>query len=268
MEAFSFALSAQPYSPASPRHTFDNSSYDPWRDSYCSQRLMPPELVNTNLEAYLLFNGDDLVPQQYVGLMHYTQAFVSALAQLARLPGGFAPATILLVDFTVTVLREQIQNFFLRLLNSQRIQIYCILDEALLRICLDEWERDDDVSGPLQPWGEAICPLAHDISSAVDMIPKWAEAESAWLARLWDIKPETLAGDGSWIHQWYFARTRKFLEESMKVYSIRTRVNKCVDGRLPAELVDTIVGDVLRYYDVPTGGLRRKHLPAGKGKHS
>ncbi|KAF2004226.1 hypothetical protein P154DRAFT_51508 [Amniculicola lignicola CBS 123094] len=156
------------------------------------------------------------------------------------------------------------------MLNSQRLSIYQLLDTALLRILLSAWESE---SPSEREWPETIGALASDISKAMANIPAWADLDSCDMLRNKGVDNGLyMEGANHWpdgeetLRTWYFARTRKFLEESLATYWTKRKVNTCVRGWLPMELVDDIVDYVLEYERLPTGMLRGKYFPKGKEK--
>ncbi|KAF2111410.1 hypothetical protein BDV96DRAFT_582106 [Lophiotrema nucula] len=217
----------------------------------------------SNAAILAAFVGAATVFEQYLALITFTNEYIARIERLARLEVDRLYAGSLLVDFTISVLREERGGLFEQLLNSQRARIYHMIDEALLRVCLDEWENEDRAA---LPWNQAIRPLARALSRATELIPSWAKADWADMARYKSCCNENLSDNGAWMEAVYFNRTRKMLEESLELYWVKKKIHACVQQRLPEELIDGIVQNVLAYERLPTGRLRTRYFPKGKEK--
>jgi hypothetical protein len=163
----------------------------------------------------------------------------------------WAEAARLIVDYSVVVLRSARLGFE-RFLHSQRDSIYWILDDALLRICLDRWEN---VHARF-PWDMATRPIVLSLADAKKRLPSWIELDLQNMLKHQidnSLSASNLANS-------YFQRTQAFLQQSTKIYEIWRTVRMSGIGRLPVELADVIIGDVMTAERLPTGDLRPFHL--------
>lgn len=241
------------------------------RFGYLSKPDMQHQQVNANADVFIQTTGLRQVPQQYRLLAQHTQGFVDVVSQIAKLPDSFLNAAMMLNDFTTKILFAD-GSCFENMLNSQRGHIFWLLDDGLLRICLDEWEKPASPGSTSEtPWNITIAPLRDHIAQSFSTIPRWAnddptshrETALGWTWRKRPLKEFTDLMEGN-----HFVRTRKFLAESLKVFYVRRKVNACLGGRLPKEVADEIIEDVLIYEGFASGTLRMKYLPKGKGKLS
>jgi hypothetical protein len=219
----------------------------------------PPtyELANTNL-----LNEWNNMPQRYLALFKSTERFISTVHQLYRLPNTFQQASIMLIEFSSGVLRAP-NSCFSRMLNSQRISIYALLDTALSEILLHEWE-DEEQEGA-DNWSTHTQPLRHAISDQSLLFEKWANEDMKDLV-FSKLSGEGFASDGTWMSAIYFEKSKRLLHESMDVYGLRKRINMLVQGRLPMEVVDEIVKLVSVEEGIPTQTLGSRFSLKGKGK--
>jgi hypothetical protein len=157
----------------------------------------------------------------------------------------------MLVEFSSGVLRAP-GSCFSRMLNSQRASIYAILDTALLKILLHEW--DDEEREGVDDWTMHTQFLRHAFSDRSLLFQKWACED-----RMEPIPTvpsgSELVSDGTWMSAIYFERSMRFLHESIDVYGLRKRVNLVVGGRLPMEIVYEIVRLVGVEEGIPTENL-------------
>ena len=233
-----------------------------------SRRLADQRLTldmnKANLEMSFHFDGLCQVPHMYHMLFHRSRTFVANVEEIVattikHAPSRWAEAASLIVDYSVNVLRSEKLGFE-KFLNSQRKSIYWILDEALLRICLDQWEdRRPNVS-----WDRVTKPINLALTSAHEELPGWAELDLKEFLKThaeWDGIASTkplIAG--------YFERTSAFLRESARVYEIWRTVRRSGIGQLPNELADVIIQDVFEFEKLPMADLRPMYLSKGKGK--
>jgi hypothetical protein len=95
------------------------------------------------------------------------------------------------------------------------------------------------------------------------LLPEWSandlEEFQRWNASKGDVRAKCF--EKSW-----FCRSRKFLEESTRVYEIWRTVRLCGGRQLPAELANAIVEDVARFEGLPMDDLRRRYLPKKRKK--
>ncbi|KAH7138822.1 hypothetical protein B0J11DRAFT_25917 [Dendryphion nanum] len=224
--------------------------------------LSPTEtnLARQNAECYAQFSGLDQIPRIYQTLIQHTASFADSVKQLTRLPQSFQHAAALLVDFTINVLLGP-NSCFHHMLNGQRAHIYWLLDEAMLHVCLDEWEKLDDTTS----WLESIEPLVAKL--VVGIAVSGHMADENYTALLQKDMPTILSvvrEDCYSSNLWYFEKSRRFLEESVEMYGVRSKVNGCVQGRLPREIVDIVVDEVLIHEKGVPGSLRSRYMPKGK----
>jgi hypothetical protein len=215
------------------------------------RRLNLLELCNWSLEEF----SD--VPQIYRALFQRTKAFTGTVQELATAtlkhePTRWAKAARMIVDYSVVILRSERLGFE-RLLNSQRGSIYWILDDALLRLCLDRWEN----AHPLISWDAATAPVTLALSGAREKLPQWIELDVRNMSKL----QIDNVGSARNLTNDYFVRTRKFLYQSTKLFEIWRTVRMSGIGRLPAELAEPIIEDVMTYEELPAGDLRSLYLP-------
>ncbi|KAF2734449.1 hypothetical protein EJ04DRAFT_244107 [Polyplosphaeria fusca] len=240
------------------------------RERYEELRRVPRSKMSTlkelNADVWRALTGLEDVFIGYVELLSRAEKFIEDVT--ARAGNGYDRLQMasLLVDYTSMILREEQGGVFERLLNCQRIDVYVKLDIALLRICLDEWECNEDTASQVVPWHIAIAPLAQRLSEHIDKFPEWAQADLVDLRRLKRIDERKWASNGAWMEWWYFAKTRKFLEESLQIYWVKRKVHACIKERLPEELTDLIVTDILEHEGLPSGRLRTRFFPKKKDK--
>jgi hypothetical protein len=157
----------------------------------------------------------------------------------------------MLVEFSSGVLRAP-GSCFSRMLNSQRASIYAILDTALLKILLHEW--DDEEREGVVDWTTHTQFLCQSCSDHSLLFQKWA-CEDRMESVLSEPSGLELVSDGTWMSAIYFERSMRFLHESMDVYGLRKRVNLFVGGRLPMETMYEIVRLVGVEEGIPTENL-------------
>ncbi len=206
------------------------------------------------------------VPKLYYALFYRTRKFATELKD--ELESGiddtrtaWAERACALVDFSVNEVREK-DVCFDQFLNSQRCSIYWILDDALLRILLWQWE---DASQKL-PWDISTAPLRRALDEAETLIPQWAKAEHESYHK-WRNQPmDQCNTTEKFFEQSYFMLSRRFLRESLKIHEVWRAVNVGSKGKLPAELAKGIVDEVLEWEGLPTEDLRNVYFPRKKGK--
>ncbi|KAF2825982.1 hypothetical protein CC86DRAFT_293841 [Ophiobolus disseminans] len=210
--------------------------------------MLSKEIDSANAEVLSVIEGYSWVSYIYLELFDRTKTFTGTVEELVsatikHAPLRWAEAARLCVDFSITVLRSKRLGFH-RLLNSQRKSIYWMLDEALLRICLDKWE--DSKSNAM--WDRVIRPIKLALATAEKELPGWAELDRKEFVRF-------KGQDG-------IASAQPF----MRGYFERTTVRLSGIGRLPNELANVIIEDVLDFEELPKGDLRPLYLSKGKGK--
>ncbi|OCK78368.1 hypothetical protein K432DRAFT_383929 [Lepidopterella palustris CBS 459.81] len=168
--------------------------------------------IETNLDySYVRMRTEDLIRHVW---------------SLARLPNGYNHAFELLVWFSINILHRRKDSCFGRLLNSQCLSIYWLLDDALLYIALERWEHD------VEDWD--VKETIAEIQNGKMKIPHWERSS-------------------------YFTKSLEFLMESQAVFDTRSKVTLVTGRMLPMELVDEISGYLLRELHLPTGDLKALH---------
>ncbi|OCL02296.1 hypothetical protein AOQ84DRAFT_189650 [Glonium stellatum] len=162
---------------------------------------------------------------EYAYVTMRTKEFISEVWRLARLPDGFRLSIDLLVWFSIDVLHRP-DSCFSGMLNSQCLNIYWLLDDALLYIALEQWEKASD------NWD------VHDTITEIE-------------TGIATVEP--------WEYTWYFTKSLEFLKESQAVFDVKSGVMIAAGTRLPLELVDEIVGYLLYEQELPTGDLKTLH---------
>ncbi|KAF2490026.1 hypothetical protein BU16DRAFT_168747 [Lophium mytilinum] len=152
--------------------------------------------------------------------------FIKGVWRLARLPYGYEFACDTLVWFSISVLHRT-DSPFVYMLNSQRQSIYFLLDDAMLYIALEWWEK----------------------SAIWDV---WTVVK--------DIRLGLSAGKVEWWERGsYFAKSLEFLLESQRVFDVRTMVLLVAGHRLPPELTDQVSGYLLYHKGLPLTDVKTKH---------
>jgi hypothetical protein len=239
-----------PYRPPC-RHCLKYNERDCQLDHSEIRRLNLLELCNWSLE------GLSDVPHIYHALFQRTKTFTNAVQDLATAtmkhdPTKWAEAARLIVDYSVVILRSERLGFE-RLLNSQRGSIYWILDDMLLRLCLDRWET----AQALVPWDKAKAPITLALYDAKEKLPQWIELDVRNMSKL----QIDNAGSARHLTNDYFVRTQKFLHQSTRLFEIWRTVRMTGIGRLPAELAEPIIEDVMDFEKLPSEDLRSLFLP-------
>lgn len=199
----------------------------------------------------------------YHKLYHLTRRFTAIVhdlvdAALLQAPCRWAEAASLLVSWSVDVLRHDTIGFE-KFLLSQRGSIYWVLDDALLRICLDQWENEK----PSKTWDKAITPLRLAISRAQASFPEWGDRDCEE-ARKWESESHYTPSE---MTECCFQRSRKFLHQSTKIFELWRTMRLWGKGLLPAELANAIVEDVAKFEELHFGGeLRLLFFPESKMK--
>jgi hypothetical protein len=223
------------------------------------ERRRHQPLIET-LEANFLFCCRDEgfldVPRIYNELFHRTKNFATSVQDLVIATGRHAPsrwadAARLIVDFTVSILRSERLGFD-KFLHSQRESIYWILDDALCRICLDQWDVDERK----HLWNKAVEPIQDALLHAQEKMPDWNDLDFHGMLRFQDVAERSKV----LFNINYFKRT-----QTGRISEILRTARLSGIGRLPLELADVIVEDVLRFERLHTGDLRSSYLSKGKG---
>jgi hypothetical protein len=218
-----------------------------------------PDLPQINLEFLCDDEGLSDVPQIYRRLFQRTKVFTATVQDLVNItikcnPAGWGEAARSIVDYSVFILRSERLRFE-RFLHSQRGSIYWILDDALLRICLDRWDdRQAD-----SPWDQDIAPILLTLADAKSRLPSWVGLDVQNMAKHQIDNREAAKS----LTKSYFDQTQGFLQRSSRLYEIWRTVRMSGIGKLPAELADAIIGDVMSAENLPGGDLRPLYLPKG-----
>jgi hypothetical protein len=232
-------------------------------------------LMNTTILADL--QGLSLIPQLYQMLFYRTREFAATVHKLVdAAPASWAQAASLLVDWSVNVLRHEEVGLD-RFLHSQRESLYWILDDALLTICVDQWDppqfsippsshptqsRTASSSTPkVVPWDTATAPITLALSRGRDLLPFWAAQDLKDWERWGLPRPDSQA---RYMTEGWFRRSTKFLHESTRIYEIWRTLRRWGGGQLPAELANAIMEDVAKFEHLPLGDLRLQYFPQGK----
>ncbi|KAA8619046.1 hypothetical protein PtrSN002B_002017 [Pyrenophora tritici-repentis] len=222
------------------------------------------DMKTMNLTVLFEQQGLCTIPHIYSVLYQRTRTFAATVRSLVdRAPAMWAEAACLLVDWSVHVLRRR--EFGLeRFLPSQRESLYWTLDDALLRICVDQWDppkpTKSGTSSPspskANPWDTASAPIALSLSKAQELLPLWGEQELEHWG--WD------GAKAEWFEAGWFRRSRDFLRDSTRIHEIWRTMSRWGEGQLPAELANVIVEDVASFEDLPMGDLRAMYFPGKK----
>jgi hypothetical protein len=228
------------------------------------EHLLHYEITRANTEVWCSTEGFAGISQAYLSLFHRTKAFTTVVQDLATValkhePLKWAEATCFIIDYSVFIISSE-QTGLKNFLHSQRESIYWILDDALLRLCLDRWDAHQ--VRPL--WDKAVEPITLALSNAINKVPEWVQRDMAALERFGI--PLDTGRSAKIFANIYFERTRRFLRESTRVYEIWRTVQLSGIGQLPVELADVIIDDVLSFEKLTTGDLRSSYLSKGKGK--
>ncbi|EUC49973.1 hypothetical protein COCMIDRAFT_22526 [Bipolaris oryzae ATCC 44560] len=232
--------------------------------------------MNTTILADL--HGLSSIPRIYTTLFHRTREFAATVRHFASVvaSGSWAAAACLLVDWGVHVLRHPGVGLE-RFLNSQRESLYWILDDALLRICVDMWdppseqrqqkeicEREEKAREVTRvvPWDQATGPIVRVLAKAQVLVPIWGQMDVEE-TRKWEV-PIYEGAQADWFEVGWFRRSRQFLRESSRIHEIWRTVRRAGKGQLPAELANVIVEDVAAFEELPLGDLRELYFPTGK----
>jgi hypothetical protein len=218
------------------------------------------ELFEANFEVWCSVEGFLGVPHIYRELFQRTKVFTATvqdmvIATMHHTPSKWAEAARLIVDYSVIVLRSE-NSGFEKFLHSQRESIYWILDDALLRLCLDQWEVDEE----RHQWVKATQPIKSALLDAHEKLPGWGEMDYRAMLRF-----QAIAGVASeYFVASFFNQTERFLHESAKIAEILRTIRMSGIGRLPVELADIIIADVLSFEKLDPEDLRRAYLSKGK----
>ncbi|EMD65127.1 hypothetical protein COCSADRAFT_48684, partial [Bipolaris sorokiniana ND90Pr] len=202
--------------------------------------------MNTIILADL--QGLSSIPRIYTTLFHRTREFAATVRHFASLvaSSSWAAAACLLVDWGVHVLRHPGVGLE-RFLNSQRESLYWILDDALLRICVDMWDPPGEQQQGCEkgekvvpvrrvvPWDEATGPILTALAKAQVLVPLWGQMDVEE-TRKWEV-PVCEGAQAEWFE---------------------VGAGK---GQLPAELANVIVDDVAAFEELPLEDLRELYFP-------
>lgn len=221
-------------------------------------------LANQMVKFEMMCDAEHLseVPHIYHELFHRTRKFATTVkelvdATLVHAPHKWSQAACLLVNWSVNILRHEKVGFE-KFLQSQRESIYWILDDALLRICLDRWEDHKSKS----PWDKTTMPLRLALSEAHENVSEWGDRDleemRKWTTNLNPSKEEVM--------RCYFKKSQMFLSKSIRMYELWRTLKLWGKGQLPVELAAPIIEDVSMFEGLPTQGFRELFSVKGKQK--
>jgi hypothetical protein len=250
----------------------DTERYFPDPFSYFSASRLDREIRCMNTAIIVDLQGLSVIPQIYQTLFYRTREFAATVRKLVdAAPASWAEAACLLVEWSVNVLRHK-EVGLERFLHSQRESLYWILDDALLTICVDQWDPQSTTqpsshstqSGTSSssmpkpvPWDISTAPITLSLSKAQDLRPMWV-ARDLKEREKWDLislDPQGLYSDAGW-----FRRSKQFLHESNRIHEIWRTMRRWGGGELPAELANAIVEDVATFENLPMGNLRAHYF--------
>ncbi|KAF2011283.1 hypothetical protein BU24DRAFT_466013 [Aaosphaeria arxii CBS 175.79] len=234
-----------------------------------SIEIRPGQTIETeNQQTYLQMTDFDKIARADRELSQHTLTFIEDVKRLSRLPGSFPHSALLLLDFTINVLRRE-NSCFQHMLNSRRTNLYWSLDQAFLSICMDEWENRD--SNTL-PWSQGIQPLLDKMNEGYRRLGEWSEKDRVsigpdkdYLRAPYHMYAKFKHTVPFYLCEWWFKKSRDFLEDSLKAYYLRKKVNACLGGRLPIELAEVVIEEVSEFEMKPVR-LRQRYFPNSKGK--
>ncbi|XP_014555920.1 hypothetical protein COCVIDRAFT_16573 [Bipolaris victoriae FI3] len=262
--------------PTNPSPFFAPLPHTTWSPTAAALALTR-DIASMNTVILADLQGLSSIPRIYTTLFHRTREFAATVRRFASVvaSGSWAAAACLLVDWGVHVLRHP-GVALERFLNSQRESLYWILDDALLRICVDMWDppgeqqqqRGCEREGkavPVRrvvPWDVATGPVVRALAKAQLLVPIWGQMDVEE-TRKWET-PVCEGAQAEWFEIGWFRRSRQFLKESSRLYEIWRTMRRVGKGQLPAELANAIVEDVAVFEDLPLGDLRELYFPTEK----
>ncbi|KAH7083684.1 hypothetical protein FB567DRAFT_561693 [Paraphoma chrysanthemicola] len=201
------------------------------------------EINHANQDFCSIMAGYHEIPHIYNHLFQHTKRFVATIQDLVAAtmkcaPLRWANVARYIVDYSINILRSERLGFE-KFLHGQRESIYWILDNALLRICLDQWEFPASNFA----WDRATEPIRLAFATASEKLPQWAERDAQAMLKL------------------HFYQVENFQLMTKRYFEKTTRI-----GQLPGELANVIVEDVCNFEKIEMGDLRRLYLPKGKSK--
>lgn len=240
----------------------------PWDHTF-NMTKFTNDMKNMNLSVLSDMQGLSTIPRIYALLYQRTRTFATTVRSLVdKAPAMWAEAACLLIDWSVDVLRHR-EIGLERFLPSQRESLYWTLDDALLRICVDQWDPPEPTKSPVPqsrtsplsacrvvPWDTASAPVRLSLLKAQELLPLWGEKELEYWG--WD------GAKAEWFEAGWFRRSRKFLKESTRIYEIWRTMNRWGEGQLPVELAHAIVEDVASFEGLSMGDLRVMYFPRNK----
>lgn len=178
------------------------------------------DLHIANIQFLLDQAGYNAIPIIYRRLLHHTSIISTTVSDLARATARlglsmWAEVARLLVDYSVSIFSSEhleIDKFLI----GQRESLYGILDDALLRLCLDQWEVD----AKRARWDKAVEPINIALSLAMEKQQGWLDGYLREMEKFHyhpHEPPRRLAVG-------YFKDSQKFLHESARVFEIERTV--------------------------------------------
>lgn len=188
----------------------------------------PDELLTSNTLVLYDMEGYQCVPIIYRRLLHHTNIITSTVSDLVKATSRlglsmWAEAAKLLVDYSVSILSSK-EISMKKFLHSQRESIYWVLDDGLLRLCLDQWEDDSK----RQRWMRAVEPVTRALRDAMGQLQGWLDDHLGEMKDFYlrsSVIPERLTSG-------YFKRSSEFLQESARVFEIERTVRLSRIGEL------------------------------------
>jgi hypothetical protein len=240
--------------------------------NFVSVSTLDRDLRRMNLTTLADLQGLSVIRHLYQTLFYRTREFTATVRKLVdAAPALWAETACLLVDWSMDVLRHK-EVRLERFLHSQRQSLYWILDDALLTICVDQWDPPQSATPPsphfaqsrisssstskVIPWDIATAPITLALSRAGSLMPLW-HAQDLEKREKWELNcldPQCQYFDAGW-----FQRSKKFLHESTRIHEIWRTLGRWGGGQLPAELANTIMEDVAKFENLPMGDLRTEY---------
>jgi hypothetical protein len=187
------------------------------------------ELITSNAQFLYDMEGYQCVPIIYRRLLHHTKIIATIVSDLVKATSSlgismWAEAARLLVDYSVSILSSRNLGTE-KFLHSQRESIYWILDDAMLGLCLDQWEDD----AKRERWDGAVKPITLALGEAMKKLQGWLDEHLVEMKRFYfeiaHAFPERLTAG-------YFKRSQEFLQESARVFEIERTVRLSRIGML------------------------------------
>jgi hypothetical protein len=262
------------------REGFRIPALEPWPSvSNSPNNMLDRSLRSMNISTLADIQGLSAIPQIYQMLFYRTRKFAATVRELVDVaPASWAETACLLVDWGVNVLRHE-EVGLERFLHSQRESLYWILDDALLSICMDQWDPPQFTTLPsshsnqshtsstptsrVVSWDIATAPVQLALSRVRVLLPHWAAQDLKDWERWGLTCPDERA---RYLTAGWFRHSTTFLHESTRIHEIWRTMGKWGGGQLPAELANVIMEDVAKFENLPTVSLRFHYFPKSRGR--